>query len=289
MKFGAPDGRLLQKPFPSVDDARYPSLYLDDAFQDKSLNAFNAVRHICDELDNIPPALVHLSTQNMMKQLWDLDRKEHEDHSAQELALTLLVRLDESDRPALVQNLALQTLLGRREASSWHRQLLKLSNLRRLLNTDAEAYIERFADGILARMPTRGDKQRDASHTDIDMDAEAGAAQQTSAKPFVKFTTLKALAQVLRDAECVDEEYMLDVLSRLLERATQPDVRLQIAKTLLSMYGTCSPEFAEKILKSLDTLVVISGNLNESKPVSVLDRGWEAAEDTLELPRVSWD
>jgi hypothetical protein len=283
MKYGAPAGRLLQKPFPSTDDARYPSLYLDDGFQGDSLKPGNAVQHICDYINNIPSALVHLSAKNMMEKLWALDRGEHDDHSVQELAFTLLIRLAESDRPALAQDMALHMILDRPEASSWHRQLLKLSYLRRMSSSDARAYIERFADAITERMLAARDKQDAIELSDaMIVDAMTDEDQRLKKEPFVKVTTIKSLAQLLRDAECVDENFTLTVLYKLIVRATHRDVRLHATKTLLSMYSTCSLETADEILAVLGTLIPLAGNLNESKPVTEND--WQIAEETLKLP-----
>jgi hypothetical protein len=283
MKYGAPTGRLLQKPFPSADDARYPSLYLDDGFKGDSLSSFSAVRQICDQCDSIPPVLMHLSAQNMMEKLWALDREEHDDHSVQELALTLLVRLIESDRPALAQDMALHVLLNRPEASSWHRQLLKLSYLRRMSSSDAKAFIERFADSILERMlAARNEHDAMKLRNALFMDAPTSSAPQPKKDPHVKVTTIKSLAQLLRDAECVPETFTLTVLHKLLVWSTHRDVRLHTAKTLCSMYITSSLETSDTILAILETLTPLAGNLNETNPVTEND--WQIAEETLELP-----
>ncbi|KAH4613203.1 hypothetical protein HBI73_126390 [Parastagonospora nodorum] len=274
MKHGAPNGRLLQKPFPSAEDARFPSLYLDDGFQGDSLNTFNAVRHIKGHIDAIPPALMHLSAKNMMSNLWALDREEHDDHSVQELALTLLIRLSESDNPSLAQNLALQTIIGRPKASSWHRQLLKLSYLRKLSHADAKTFCERFAEAVIAKIPARKERKEDVTGE--------GENADNPAKSFVKVTTIKSLAQLLLQADFVDENFALSVLLTLLERASHRDVRVNTAQALLGIFETCPPELAEKILVALEGLIPIAGNLNENKLVT--EEEWINAEKTLDLP-----
>jgi hypothetical protein len=279
MMHGAPNGRLLQKPFPSAKDARYPCLYLDDGFQGDLLNQFNAVRHIKEHISNIPPALLHLSTRNMMSKLWALDHDEHDDHSIQELALTLLVRLGESDRPSLAQDLALQTIISRPEASSWHRQLLKLSYLRNLSHSDVKACCEGLAQAILAKMPTNEDKGGDGGAKAHD--AKSSVRDSTN-NSFVKVTTIKFLAQLLRDADFVEEDFAFSVLSNLLKQAAHRDVRVNTAQTLLNMFETSSKQVAENALAILETLIPLAGNLNESKPVT--EEEWKVAEETLELP-----
>jgi len=274
MKHGAPNGRLLEKPFPSADDARYPSLYLDDGFQGDSLNALNAVRRIRGHIDAIPPTLMHVSAKNMMSNLWALDREEHDDRSIQELALTLLIRLSESDKPSLAQNLALQTIIGRPKASSWHRQLLKLSYLRKLSHADAKTFCERFAEAVIEKIPSKKEKEEDVTGE--------GENADTPAKSFVKVTTIKSLAQLLLQADFVDEKFALSVLLNLLERASHRDVRVNTAQALLGIFETCSSEMAEKILVALEGLVPIAGNLNETKLVT--EEEWGNAEKTSDLP-----
>ncbi|EAT89946.2 hypothetical protein SNOG_03215 [Parastagonospora nodorum SN15] len=197
MKHGAPNGRLLQKPFPSAEDARFPT-----------------------------------------------------------------------------QNLALQTIIGRPKASSWHRQLLKLSYLRKLSHADAKTFCERFAEAVIAKIPARKERKEDVTGE--------GENADNPAKSFVKVTTIKSLAQLLLQADFVDENFALSVLLTLLERASHRDVRVNTAQALLGIFETCPPELAEKILVALEGLIPIAGNLNENKLVT--EEEWINAEKTLDLP-----
>jgi hypothetical protein len=277
MMYGSAHGGLLEKSFPSADDARYPSLYLDGDFQGEPLNCYSAVRHIRGHLDSIPPALLHLSARNMIAELAALDRDEHSDSSAQELALHLLLRLSESDQPVLAQGMAIDIILNRPTASSWHRLLMKPSYLRRMSASDARACFKMFAEAILERMLT--------SKNDHDKSKDYGSMQVIQAgptKPFVKVTTSKFLAQLLDNTEFIDEESAFGILSTLLDMNTHIDVRLNITKSLLAMLGTSSPELEEKVFVALESFVTVAGNIHELKSVSESD--WKTAEENLSLP-----
>jgi hypothetical protein len=286
MLYGASNGRLLEKPFPSEDDARYPSMYLDEAFQGSSLNRYNAVRHIRGHLHDVPPALLHLSAKNMLSELGASDKAEHGDGSVLELAMTLLVRLGESDRPSLAREFAVNTILDRPTASSWHRQLLKPSLLRRMPGSEAKSCFKLFADAIIHRMPTGDSKRVEQGSNPVSPvspdSSHATEAAKSPAESFVKVTTIKFLAQILRDTEMADEDSAFAILSTMLMKGTHIDVRLNTTKTLLAMLVTCSEELADKILVALESLIPIAGNLNERKFVSETD--WVVAAQTLVLP-----
>jgi hypothetical protein len=277
MMYGSAHGGLLEKPFPSADDARYPSLYLDGDFQGEPLNCYSAVRSIRGHLDSVPPALLHLSARNMIAELAASDHDEHSDGSAQELALNLLLRLSESDQPVLAQGMAIDTILNRPSASSWHRQLLKPSYLRRMSASDAKACFKTFSEAILERMLTSKNH-----HNESKVYKSMQSIEAAPSKPFVKVTTSKFLAQLLNGTEFIDEDSVFATLSTLLEMDTHIDVRLKITQSLLAMLGTSSPELEEKVFLALESLVPVAGNIHELKPVSESD--WTTAEEDLALP-----
>jgi hypothetical protein len=277
MMYGSAYGSLLERPFPSVDDTRYPSLYLDGDFQGEPLNCYTAVRAIRGHLDSIPPALLHLSAKNMIAELAASDRDEHSDSSVQELAFTLLLRLGESDKPILAQDRAINIILNRPTASSWHRLLMKPCYLRRLSASDASNCFGTFAEAILQRMQAskvNRDKAKDVTSQQI--------IESASSKPDVKVTTSKFLAQLLNGTEFIDEDSAFAILSKLLEMGTHADVRLNITKTLLAMLDGSTPVLAEKVFAALESLIPVAGNLHELKFVG--ECNWKTAEETLSLP-----
>jgi hypothetical protein len=277
MMYGSAHGSLLERPFPSADDARYPSLYLDGDFQGEPLNCYSAVRAVRGHLDSIPPGLLHLSAKNMIAELAASDRDEHSDGSVQELALTLLLRLGESDKPILAQEMAIDIILNRPTASSWHRLLMKPCYLRRLSASDASNCFKTLAKAILQRIQASKDNRDKAKDV-----ASKQILESAPSKPDVKVTTSKFLAQLLNSTEFIDEDSAFTILSKLLEMGTHDDVRLNITKTLLAMLDSSTPVLAEKVFAALESLIPVAGNLHELKFVGESD--WRTAEETLSLP-----
>ncbi|KAF1915763.1 hypothetical protein BDU57DRAFT_556158 [Ampelomyces quisqualis] len=224
MMYGASEGSLVSLPFPSAQYALYPALYLDPECHGDPLNPYTAVRSI--------------QARNMMAKLAASDRGEAEDDSVQELALNLILRLTESDRPAFAIDLVIKTILERPEASSWHRKLLKPKFLKRLRRKVAEICFRRFSAAVLERVRTEEDK----ADSDGGKLAESGRIDVAPTKPFAKITTIKFLAQILRDVETVDESSALPILCILLDKASHIDVRLNTIKSLLHMLDTASSE-----------------------------------------------
>lgn len=100
----------------------------------------------------------------------------------------------------------------------------------------------------------------------------------TKSQPYVKITTVKLLAQLLRDAHFVDEDVAIEVLSTLMQKVTHIDIRSAIVASLLSMLSTVQRDLAEKILKSLEVVIPLAGGLNERSPLT--DSDWEAMLDS---------
>lgn len=262
MHHGSANPSLLEKPLPSVEDALYPAVYLDTDLPSDHMNAFSAQREIENHCGDVPPALLQLSAGNLLAKLSAVDQDEDGDSSIQELAIAMIIRCAESDKPMLARDLVLRTIFSRPNASSWHRLLMTPSFLRRLSASDARHIIQLFADGILNFV--------------------AGDSAAKSPETYIKVTTIKLLAQLLHGTEVVDEEYAFSVISVLLKSGIHIDVRLNATKALLSTLNTPSTDAAEKVFQILETLIPMAGNLHELKPVS--DDDWKVAEETLVLP-----
>ncbi|KAH7081447.1 hypothetical protein BKA63DRAFT_208471 [Paraphoma chrysanthemicola] len=261
LKFGTTHGRLLGTPFPAKEDARYPSLYLDPEFDGEELNHFTAARCIEGHLDLVPPQLLLQSARNMMGAL---EASKAGDATGElELALTLLVRLAEGDRPELAHDLALQTVLDRQTASSWHRKLLKPSWFRRLPAKDAQACFSAFADAVLKRIETSSsnETEKEGERLVHNLDNDVPPKQT-----FVKVTTIKMLAQLLQGTEFVGEDIAFSVLSKLLHHASHVDVRSNALKGMLSMLETSSKELVKEIFVVLESVVAEAASLGRALP-----------------------
>jgi hypothetical protein len=268
---------LLATPFPAEQDARYPSLYLDVEFLDQ--NPLLAARNIRGQLDAIPPSLLEQLAQSLIRALDSADPDASNYTTLHEVAILLVIRLSESDRPALAMNLAIRTVLNRPKSSSWHRQLLKPSFLRRLSATEAKSCMETFAEEVVQTLQAKKTAEEQGTARDV---PEASAGQ-----PYVKVTTIKHLAQLLGEKDLVGTDHALSVLSKLSATVLHVDVRLNIVKALLELVKVSSSQQSNDILDLLESIVFSAGALNEREPLTEAE--WVEYEKDLMLPELKSD
>lgn len=283
---GANNGHLLEKPFPSEDDPRYPVLYLDPQFQTdlETYGAGNAcpMIDVGRHLESFPPTLLHHAAENVMSRLRALGRDEHESRTSIEWnALSMLICLTKSDRPALAKKPVLNAILERPETSSWHQQLLDPKFFRRLPSKDANWCLEAFADAVFERMHKNDDKS-ELGRMEEDEPMKSSERQLSSSKPFIKITTIKLLAQLLQDTGVINDDHAFSLLSMLITKASHVDVRLQTTKVLLDKFASCPNHLCEKIIAPIESIIPLAGNLNERSPLTEDD--WLLAEATLSPP-----
>jgi len=270
--------RLLATPFPSKKDTRYPALYLDEEFlTSDEPNQFAASRNIRDHLDTVPPALLAQLSRNLVKALDHADTVEETDsHTAlHEIAMQLIARLGESDRPGLAMQSVVRTILDRPKSSSWHRILLKPSFLRRLPASQARSCMQSLSGEIISMVQ--------AKNTNKERSADGNVAPLTS-EPHVKVTTIKMLVQLFQDLDLNGPDYALSVLSTLSSMNTHVDVRLNIVKSLLVLLENGSRDQSRAVLTLLELFIPIAGSLNERQPLD--ETQWLQCEQDLTLPEI---
>ncbi|KAF1832327.1 hypothetical protein BDW02DRAFT_590517 [Decorospora gaudefroyi] len=269
------DCRLLAKPFPCADDARYPALYLDEEFlSSDELNPLEAVRNIRGNIGTIPPSLLEQVARNVIKALDGAKPNTSTYTTLHEVALLLIVRLGESDEPALAMRLAIRTILDRPKSSSWHRQLLSPSFLRRLPASKAKTCIDTFAHDVILTLKAKkntkekreGDNIQEGSHS----------------SPYVKITAIKFMVQLLHDGNLVGIDQSLSLLSAISETDPHVDVRVSIVKCLLELLKVSSPRHSSHVLALLESAVPLAGSLNERQPLT--EDMWAQSEEDLLLP-----
>ncbi|KAF2822964.1 hypothetical protein CC86DRAFT_329486 [Ophiobolus disseminans] len=282
---GASGSRLLEKPFPSEDDPRYPVLYLDSQFQAdlKTCGVENAcsVRKFGKHLKSFPPTLLHHAAKNIMGRYRASDQ-ENGGTRIELHALETLFCFTGCDRPALAKELVLNIILDSPRASSWHRHLLSPKFLRRLPPKDAKWCLETFADVVFERMHTQDDDKSEPARVGESKPTDQSDAQLSPPKPSLKITTIKLLAQRLQDTGVIDDTHTFALLSTLITTASHIDVRLQTTKGLLDKFASCRSDLCEKILAPIESIIPLAGNLNERSPITESD--WVTAEQTFALP-----
>ncbi|KAF1848806.1 uncharacterized protein K460DRAFT_353745 [Cucurbitaria berberidis CBS 394.84] len=285
------DNHLLEGPFPTEYEPRYPVLYLDDEFLSSDIpNPFTAVRSIRGHLNSIPPPMLAQLVQSVVRALDATDEDSSTYQTIHEVVMTLIVRLGESDRPDLATEVAIRTVLHKPKSSSWHRSLLKPSLFRRLAASDAQACFKEFAYQIFDKLQARDGEAEVSGERESDSGSglrPRETAEQYTSKPFVKVTTQKFLAQLLEGTEFVDEDYALSILSSLYQMTSHIDVHLNLVKALLSMLKFGSSSYSNDILAVLERTLHLAGSLNEREPLTEMD--WAQSEETLLLPQIQED
>jgi len=264
--------RLLAKPFLSNTDIRYPALYLDDDFLTSEIpDPSSAARNIRGHLGAIPPALLEQLAHSLIETLDATDSNTATYRTLHQVAMNLVIRLGESDRPSLAIPLAIRTIVDRPRSSSWHRQLLKKGLLQRLSASEARSCIDAFANKIMDIIESN------------EISDETTESQDN--KPYVKITTIKLLIQLLEELEYFGADYTLSKLLALSKTNCHIDVRLRIIKSVLSLPTLDSPQYWDQMLNLLESVVPLAGALDERAPMN--EAKWIQMEQDLSLPELS--
>lgn len=246
------------------------------------------LNQICDPVVKFlkaqTPTLLATATQDLLR-IGAERRKEkdrtQEDDRLERMSYEVLKSLAKSNMPSLASDLVVQTIIDRPDASSWHRQLLSESFLKRLRTKEAHRVLIRLARAV-------GDKLEEQSYVRV---GETEPAKSAPPKSLVKVTTVKYLAQLLNKADFVSNETAIEVLVELLKNAQHCDIRLAALDSLLGLLNSlCTNAKAalatnptvDLIMGALETLVPVVGSINENRPPQEED--WIEAETTGVLP-----
>ncbi|KNG46361.1 dna-binding protein hexbp [Stemphylium lycopersici] len=269
--------RLLASPFPSEDDIRYPSTYLDEEFlSHDGLDPLTAAKSIRGHLQAIPSKLLFQLTKDVFQALDATSEASSSYNVLHETAMQLIIRLGESDRPALAKKLVIDTTLSRPNSSSWHRSLLKRKFLRRLPGPETRSCVRLLADGILQTLQDKKVTRENSEHPISD--------GKTKEKPHTKVTTIKLLVQLLGEKDLIGIEYAFSVLSAVSQTKCHVDVRLSIVKALLALHQSNSSIPPDKILSLLEPAIPVAGALDERNPTT--EPMWRTYEEEISLPHV---
>lgn len=263
--------KILNSPFPSVENMRYPALFLDEDFLRDAEGLrpppINVLSHI---IELVPSTLLCSLVKVALDVLSGTPSDSKKIASTERTAYKILKLLSKSDRPDLALPFITRTILNRTEASSWHRQLLTRNFVRSLGANHAQDLIESFA----SEMHTRLDQQAIQSKARVDADAA-----KSYSKPLIKVTTVKFLAQFLDDADFVAPQLTLNVLARVFQKTTHVDVRVAVVHTLLGKLARFTDktpgDIVDKVMQTLQDTIPVLGSLNERHVVEETDRDRE--------------
>lgn len=276
--------KILSKPFPSAASPRLPAIFLDATLLDSKRPTFEDIDSILKRfLPNIPPTLLKSLADSLVEKALQDDAPSNVLRRWTTVVLGSLVM---SDKPDLATDMIVQIILGSPGETPWHRILLHPGVLKRLSASKARTLMQRLAEGILERL------SRQAQEATVNKDSQSVAttpgpySQPTS---HVKVTTAKMLAQVLKDATFLGEDFVVDTLVSLFYKSTHVHVRAAVVDGLSSvLYSSRSDSIKDKIISALESNVVpVAAELNERSPMT--EAQWKMAEDTCEPPDVSSD
>lgn len=267
---------ILAKPFPTLNDVRYPDIWLDLSFPDSDIHKAEAVLQRL--LPSVAPSLLFKFTQSAFSALLNASAQDPKSTDLERLAFNMLKLLADSDRPYLANGLILNVIMEKPESSSWHRQLLNLRYLRRLSAHQATDIMQSFASAIQNKM---------VQQASFSKQPQTGETNTSATKTFVKVTTIKYLAQLLGGADFVPASFAVDILGELLKVSTHIDIRVAIMESLMTMLENCSNDtspLGDQILHNMETTIPIIGGLDERRQLKETD--WIEAEKTGQLPAV---
>ncbi|KAM0706072.1 hypothetical protein Q7P35_006620 [Cladosporium inversicolor] len=273
--------KIFSSSFPSAKETRFPAIFLDAELLDSKEPTDEDVAAILKRfLHVIPPTLLKNLAKRLVEKAFQGATPSNVLRRWTTLVLGLLVM---SDRPDLATDMIVQVILGNPGETHWHRVLLHPGVLKRLSPDHARDLMQRLAEGILERLP------RDANSSVV---VEAGEQAFVTPGPFtpststVKVTTAKMLAQVLKDAAFLGDDFVVNTLVSLFLKATHVHVRAAVVSGLANaLYTSRVDSTRNAIVDALATHVLsVAAELNERSPMT--EARWELAEELCQPPKV---
>ena len=271
---------ILGRPFP-VTKPRFPALALDEeAFKSQSPSDKHLTGIFKTLLSAIPSTLLLSLASGLVDQSLAEAAPSKDLRQWTNFALRLLVR---SDKPEIATDLITRVILESPGQTSWHQILLTAGNLKRLPSGCAKKLVQNLSNGIVQRL----DDQPHGQPT--------GEASKEAPGPYtanistVKVTTVKLLAQVLKEASFLGGDFIANTLATLFDKATHVHIRAVVVDSLAAvLFDSRSDEVREAIVNFLETTVVpVAAQLNERSPMTGDD--WKIAEQAKEPPEVYSD
>ncbi|KAH6648783.1 hypothetical protein BKA67DRAFT_538795 [Truncatella angustata] len=293
-KYGS-DSSLLLKPFPSETDIRIPALYLDTEFLEAhgTPNANWQMEILSRFSSRIPLPTISQLAKSLLGRLNGSDK---EDPIVREAAMAIIKQLVRSDRPEIARHLVQYVVLDRQDDSSWHRHLVNIRFLKSLSVEHAKEFIAdicaeiqqrqaQFAADQVKRKAERHERRSDPSDSEPPPKQAEGESQ--SATLMIKVSTIKMIAQLLRGADFIDQKFACDILEKLLNSSSHPDVQFAIVDGLVSsLVHSKKSSVREHVYEILEkTVIPIVSSINERRPPK--EKEWLSAETGVgDIPEI---
>ncbi|EHK47245.1 hypothetical protein TRIATDRAFT_282697 [Trichoderma atroviride IMI 206040] len=271
MKYGS-DVSLLKTPFPGANTARIPAVYLDEEFLEREAAKDTQIHTMVTNLSSyVPTRLLARLAASVLESI----RKKPESEKPYKIFSCIIDVMLEGINPSLAFPLIQQFVLEYPSASAWHRLLLSPQTLMSFLPSDAKKFFESFTDAILDRLQAQAERRAEEPDS------------SESKGPLVKITTVKMLAQLLRECPVVDSSFAVDLNIRILERATHVDIRIASIRALTeALSTTTSPVVKQRIFDALfKHAAPMASSVHEAQPAV----DWDALKPGDELPEIWGD
>jgi hypothetical protein len=266
------DSKILTASFPE-EDARLPAAYLDSDFADQQRSFENMPLRL---LVNTPPTLLEQLTAALIPKL---SGPRNPPPATIKWAFKTLKLLAWSDDPGLAIRHIVHVVVNLPEHSSWHRILLHTGVLKRLSKEQSKELLIGLADTINEKNRNRVMASKETTPEGVEIQTKP------QSKDFVKVTTVKLMAQLMRHATFVDEAFSVDVLVKLLRESTHIDIRAAIVDSLIGIVSSTNDSgIEEAVLSTLESDVVqIAAQLSEGHTMT--EEEWTEWENGGELPQ----
>ncbi|KAK4068246.1 uncharacterized protein Triagg1_7489 [Trichoderma aggressivum f. europaeum] len=271
MKKGS-DISLLKKPFPNSGAVRIPAVYLDQEFLEREVDTHvSGFTRIIDHFKYYVPASLFAQ---LGASVLESVRRGSETEKPCGMLVWIINKLLEGASPSMAIPLIQQFVLENPDASSWHRPLLNPKALIHFRPADAKHFFEAFTDAILDKLQEQAERR--AKQKPDDECANKG--------PLVKVTTVKMLAQLLRESPVVDPGLAVELNIKILKRASHVDIRTAAVQGLTeAIANTADLEVKKRIFDALLKYAApIASSINESQPLT----DWDALTSDDELPEI---
>jgi hypothetical protein len=267
------DSKILSESFPR-DGERFPAIFLDSDFVESQRNFDGLPSKL---LNDTPPALLEQLTAALIAKL---STSPNPPPALVKWTFTTLKLLARSDDPSLAIPHIVHAVVNLPDHSSWHRVMLHPGVLKRLSTQQSKTLVSRLAEAINEKSRQR--KQANAAAQS--KTAGSNDAEKPSPAAYVKVTTVKLLAQLMRNAEFIGEGSAVEILTRMFTEATHIDIRAAIVESLLSIIETTTtPSIEEDIMTTLETEVVpFAAEMSESSPMT--EQSWAECEEKCAPP-----
>ncbi|KAI5861469.1 hypothetical protein GGS23DRAFT_612019 [Durotheca rogersii] len=254
------------KPFPSLYDARFPAVRLDDQFlqRENSANMSSVLSTLERFSSTIPTRLLGNLAKSLLK---CLDSERMGDGPTFRPVISCIRSISRGDQPSVACEFVKQVILAYQDESSWHRHICNAKFLSSLPAHDAKA----FVSDLFSEIHDRLRKQNDATST--------GQEEETgSTAPHIRVTIVKMVTQILCQGKYLDQAFACEALAALLKTATHPDIRTAIVENLTSLKSVTNDDKLKSSIIDLieEHAVPIAASINERHPPTEED--WLKAE-----------